>query len=126
MQIYPEVHSTAIRCTLKIQCIVTSEKRSRDDIGNLFTSARTVVSNKFVSFFMCNLNYHLEHHLFPGVPCYNLPKVHALLSNTYRQTGSSVYHGYTDFLADFFRVTLHGIIPNIRLIPDHVREEICA
>ena len=94
--------------------------------GNPFTNARTVISNKFVSFFMSNLNYHLEHHLFPGVPWYNLPKVHALLSDTYKRTGSSVYRGYSDFLADFFRITFHGIIPNIRLIPDHVREEICA
>ena len=23
-----------------------------------------------------NINYHLEHHLFPGVPFYNLPKLH--------------------------------------------------
>ena len=24
-------------------------------------------------------NYHLEHHLYPGVPCYRLPKIHKLL-----------------------------------------------
>jgi fatty acid desaturase len=26
-----------------------------------------------------NINYHLEHHLYPGVPFYNLPKLHAAL-----------------------------------------------
>lgn len=26
-----------------------------------------------------NVNYHLEHHLFPAVPCYNLPRLHKLL-----------------------------------------------
>jgi fatty acid desaturase len=26
-----------------------------------------------------NVNYHLEHHLFPGVPWYNLPQLHKLL-----------------------------------------------
>ena len=94
--------------------------------GNPFTNARTVLSNRFVRFFMCNLNFHLEHHLFPGVPCYNLPKVHALLGETYKRTGSSVYRSYTQFLTDFLRLTWHGIVPNIRLIPDHVREEICG
>ncbi len=94
--------------------------------GNPFTNARSVISNRFVSFFMCNLNYHLEHHLFPGVPWYSLPKVHALLSDTYHRTGSSVYRSYTQFLADFFRITWRGVIPNIRLIPDHIREEICV
>lgn len=27
----------------------------------------------------CNINYHLAHHLFPSVPFYNLPKLHARL-----------------------------------------------
>lgn len=44
------------------------------------------------------VNYHSEHHLFMGVPCYNLPLAHALL-------GKGGYHGqmtiapnYTDVL----------------------------
>lgn len=93
--------------------------------GNAFTDTRTVVSNRFVSFFMCNLNYHLEHHLFPGIPWYRLPEVHRLLQEEYRRSGSSVYRSYTRFLLDFFRVTLKGVVPNVRLIPAHIREEIC-
>jgi fatty acid desaturase len=27
----------------------------------------------------CNINYHLDHHLFPSVPFYNLPRLHARL-----------------------------------------------
>lgn len=27
----------------------------------------------------CNINYHLDHHLFPAVPYYNLPRLHELL-----------------------------------------------
>lgn len=93
--------------------------------GNPFTDSRTVLSNRFVSFMMCNLNYHLEHHLFPGVPWYNLPKVHQLLRQDFQKAGASVYRGYTQFLLDFFRVTTTGIIPNVRLIPKHIREEVC-
>ena len=29
----------------------------------------------------CNVNYHLEHHLFPSVPFFNLPKLHQRLMN---------------------------------------------
>jgi fatty acid desaturase len=44
-------------------------------------ATRTVVPNIVERFFIspCNINYHLEHHLFPSVPWYNLPKVHQLL-----------------------------------------------
>lgn len=94
--------------------------------GNPFINTRTVISNKVVSFFMCNLNYHLEHHLFPGVPCYNLPELHRLLKHIYPAVAASVYRSYTSFLIDFFHVSARGIIPNVRLVPRHVREEFCG
>ncbi len=90
--------------------------------GNVFTATRTVVSNRLVSFVMCNINYHLEHHLFPGVPWYNLPKVHRLLQDEYRQAGSSVYPSYTRFCTDFFTVIWRGLLPNARLIPVEARQ----
>lgn len=95
--------------------------------GNEFTDSRTVMSNKFVSFMMSNLNYHLEHHLFPGIPNYNLPKVHELLKDHFRQAGASVYPSYTQFLLDFVHLTMkRGITSNMRLIPAQLREEVCA
>lgn len=93
---------------------------------NVFTETRTVKSNPFVSFMMNNLNYHLDHHLFPGVPWYNLPKLHSILSDEYKAAGSSVYPSYTAFLVDFFKVSLTGYIPAVRLIPEHLREDVCG
>jgi fatty acid desaturase len=94
--------------------------------GNVFTDTRTVTSNPFVSFMMNNLNFHLDHHLFPGVPWYNLPKLHAMLGEEYRAAGSSVYPSYSAFLADFFRATWAGYIPDVRIIPKHLREDVCG
>ncbi len=44
-------------------------------------STRTVVPYFWERWFFAphNINYHLEHHLFPGVPFYNLPKLNAAL-----------------------------------------------
>ncbi len=89
--------------------------------GNVFTATRTVVSNRCLAFVMCNINYHLEHHLFPAIPWYNLPKVHRLLREEYRRAGCSVYSSYTRFFVDFARNTRKGIIPNARLIPAQAR-----
>lgn len=94
--------------------------------SNPFTETRCVTSNRFVSMMMCNLNYHLDHHLFPGVPWYNLPKLHALLQAEYSASGASVYRSYTAFMLDFLRAARAGIVPDVRLIPVHLREDICA
>jgi fatty acid desaturase len=93
---------------------------------NVFTETRTVRSNRFVSFMMNNLNYHLDHHLFPGVPWYNLPKLHAILREEYLAAGSSIYPSYTAFLIDFLKVTWSGYVPDVRLIPEHLREDVCG
>ncbi|MFN8236639.1 MAG: fatty acid desaturase family protein [Chitinophagales bacterium] len=44
-------------------------------------NARNVTANVFEQFFLVqhNANYHLDHHLFPSVPFYNLKKLHAIL-----------------------------------------------
>jgi fatty acid desaturase len=94
--------------------------------GNVFTDTRTVTSNRFVSFMMNNLNYHLDHHLFPGVPWYNLPRLHYMLSEEYKAAGSSVYPSYSAFLMDFIKATWTGYIPDVRIIPKHLREDICG
>ena len=45
------------------------------------SSSRTIKANAIERFFIAphNVSYHLEHHLFPGVPYYHLPKLHEIL-----------------------------------------------
>lgn len=74
---------------------------------------RTVTSSAFYSFFNINLNYHLEHHLFPGVPWYNLPKVHRLLLPEYERVGASVYSSYLVLMWDAVRIGIHGRTPDL-------------
>lgn len=42
-------------------------------------------------------NYHLEHHYFPGVPFYNLPRLQKLLTPFYEKRGITP-HGYGDLV----------------------------
>ena len=53
------------------------EMAYEDDLS----SSRTVRTNALEQFFLAPhyVGYHLEHHLFPGVPFYNLPQLHNLL-----------------------------------------------
>ena len=66
-------------------------------------ATRTVTGNRLVSFFMCNLNYHLEHHYYPGVPWYNLPRLHLLLLEDLQNQGASIYSSYLCYLRDVFK-----------------------
>jgi len=76
-----------------------------------FRSTRTTRSNPLISFFFNNQNYHLEHHLFPGVPWNNLPRVHQLMEGIYLEKQASICEGYLSWAARALRYgpnrTLH-------------------
>ena len=73
---------------------------SKDEV---WTRTRTTKSNWFVSFTMLNLNYHLEHHLFPGVPWYNLQKLHILLQSIYQERDVFIQKSYVAYAWRAFR-----------------------
>ena len=65
-------------------------------------NARTVVSRNPLARFFLNphhVAYHLEHHLYPGVPHYHLPRLHAALAATGRFSGALVERRYADSFA---------------------------
>ena len=39
-------------------------------------TTRTMCLNPLLRFFYCNMNYHVEHHMFPMVPFHALKKLH--------------------------------------------------
>ena len=78
---------------------------------NALQTTRSLPSNAFVSFFFNNQNYHLEHHLFPRVPWYNLPAVHGLLKPLYRREQAAVCRSYLQYLSNAFR---WGPLRNVR------------
>jgi fatty acid desaturase len=49
--------------------------------NDMYTPTRTTIPTLFERFFVAprNINFHIEHHLYPSVPFFRLPKLHALL-----------------------------------------------
>ncbi|NNE45775.1 MAG: hypothetical protein HKN37_03855 [Rhodothermales bacterium] len=82
--------------------------------GHPLTESRTVLSSKAFSLYNVNLNYHAEHHLYPGMPWYNLPKLHKVLLPEYKRIGTSIYKSYAVFLFDAVRYGVHGLAPKVR------------
>ncbi|WP_163778784.1 fatty acid desaturase family protein [Myxococcus vastator] len=60
--------------------------------------SRTILSNPVTRFFMCNENYHLEHHLYPRVPWYNLPALHRTLRADLVAQGAPFIPSYFSFV----------------------------
>jgi len=88
--------------------------------GHPLTQSRTVSSNRLLSLLFVNANYHLEHHLFPGMPWYNLPKLHQLLQEEYKAAGTFSYKSYLKFLADAALIGVHGLAPKHVRLPAHL------
>lgn len=47
----------------------------RDNVPDWRKCARTVKLDPLSRFLYWNMNYHIEHHMFAAVPCYNLPRL---------------------------------------------------
>lgn len=63
--------------------------------------SRTILSNPITRYFMCNENYHLEHHLFPRVPWYRLPELHRELNADLQAQSATFIPGYLSFAWQF-------------------------
>lgn len=65
-----------------------------------FTHARTTYANWLERAAVAPywVNFHSEHHLFMGVPCYNLPRAHRLLINGGHAGRMTMAPGYADVL----------------------------
>jgi fatty acid desaturase len=63
--------------------------------------SRTISAGPLVAFFMCNENFHLEHHLYPGVPWYNLPRLHAALREQLVSAQAPFIRSYWQFVSEF-------------------------
>lgn len=55
-----------------------------DEGPDLVTNTRSLSSNFIFRVIFWNGNYHAEHHVYPAVPAYNLPKLHALIGNQFK------------------------------------------
>jgi fatty acid desaturase len=64
-------------------------------------ASRSIDAHPVVAFFFRNENFHLEHHLFPEIPSYNLKRAHRLVFP--RMPRATVAVSYLGFLAQFVR-----------------------
>jgi fatty acid desaturase len=57
-------------------CNTTQHIGLTDQVPDFRLCCRTLYLNPFLQFLYWHMNYHIEHHMYPGVPCYKLPRLH--------------------------------------------------
>jgi MocE subfamily Rieske [2Fe-2S] domain protein len=61
-------------------------------------NARTVYMNAINRYFYWNMNFHIEHHMFPLVPYHNLPKLHALVKPDMPKPYNGIVEAYREII----------------------------
>ena len=64
---------------------------------------RNVKVNPILSFFYMNMEHHIEHHMFPGVPFHALSKLHEKVKSQLPRIYSSTFEAYQEMIPTLLR-----------------------
>lgn len=80
---------------------VTQHAGLREDVLDHRYSTRTVLMNPIFRFLYLNMNYHVEHHMFPAVPYYNLPALHEEIKDQLAAPAPNTLAAYKEIVTAF-------------------------
>ena len=100
--------ATGLQAILRFRAVC--EHGALSDFSSPLTAARTNLPNWWQRFFLFphHVNYHIEHHLYPAVPHYNLPALHAALEQHSMLQDAEVY-GLAETLPRIFAQPRAGL-----------------
>ena len=53
----------------------------KSDVNDFRKCVRSMKLNPFIEYIYWHMNWHTEHHMYAGIPCYNLKKLYKKISN---------------------------------------------
>ena len=77
---------------------LTQHAGLREDVLDHRLNTRTVYMNPVFRFLYLNMNYHVEHHLFPSVPYHALPALHAEIKDQLAPAHPSTISAYREIV----------------------------
>jgi fatty acid desaturase len=70
-----------------------------DNVIDHRLNTRTVYLNPISRFIYWNMNYHVEHHMFPMVPYHALPKLHEIVKNDLPEPNTGFVDGMSEVIS---------------------------
>jgi len=100
---------------LRFLCNETQHVGLQDNVPDFRLSCRTFKLNPFVRFLYWQMNYHIEHHMYAAVPCYNLGKLHRLIEDQLPQSPNGIVAVWREIIGILKR---QGRDPSYQYVPD--------
>lgn len=96
---------------------ITQHAGLEEDVLDHRLNTRTVMMNRINRFCYLNMNYHLEHHIFPTVPYHALPKLHAAVADQLPAPHRSIWHAMREILPTLARQRNDQSVALARVLP---------
>ena len=80
-------------------CGVPQHFALNSDVPDFRMNTRTFTCSWLPAFYYWNMQYHLEHHMYPAVPFFNLPKLRAAIEDDLPPATHGLYATWKDLLA---------------------------
>jgi fatty acid desaturase len=93
-----------------------------EDVLDHRLNSRTVYMNPIFRFLYWNMNYHVEHHMFPMVPYHALPKLHEEMKPYCPKPYSGMWETYREIVPAIIKQTKDPYWHVVRKLPDGVQE----
>ena len=81
-----------------IMCGLLQHGGLAEDVLDHRLNSRTVLMNPISRWIYWNMNYHIEHHMFPMVPYHALPRLHALIKDDLPPADPSIRAAFKDMI----------------------------
>jgi fatty acid desaturase len=86
-----------------------------DNVTDYRLNTRTIILNPFLRFLYWHMNYHIEHHMYAAVPCYNLGKLHGLIKHDLPSCPSGLLETWAEIVPIVRRQQRE---PNYKYVPE--------
>ena len=94
-----------------------------EDVLDHRLNCRTIYMNPVFRFLYWNMNYHIEHHMFPMVPYHALPKLHAAIKADTPPPYPSTLAAYREIIPALLRQLREPGYSVPRVLPAHIAAE---
>ena len=108
-------------CWHGLLCGVTQHIGLAEDVLDHRQNCRTVLMNPISRFIYLNMNYHVEHHMFPMVPYYRLPDLHEEMKNDCPKPYSGFLEAYREIIPTVIRQLRDPTYFAKRVLPETAR-----